>query len=73
MFCIIIYIERPSVSDDDTREEEEDEDEDEQDEQEEFEFQEKIMFPSPKVSRDEGDIPIIVQRHTNRHLWMEEC
>ena len=73
LFCIIIYIERPSVSDDDTREEEEDEDEDEQDEQEEFEFQEKIMFPSPKVSRDEGDIPIIVQRHNNRHLWMEEC
>jgi hypothetical protein len=51
----------------DMREEEEeeegDEDSQEQEEQEEFEFQEKIMYPSPKVSRDEGDIPIVVQRH----------
>jgi hypothetical protein len=35
-------------------------------EEEEVEFQEKIMFPSPKVSRDEGDIPIIVHRHRDR-------
>ena len=29
-------------------------------EQDEFEFQEKIIIPSPKVSIDENDIPIIV-------------
>jgi hypothetical protein len=46
------------VPEEDTREEEE------MDEEEEFQFQEKIMFPSPKVSmsRDEADIPIIVHR-----------
>ena len=29
-------------------------------EQDEFEYQEKIIIPSPKVSIDENDIPIIV-------------
>ena len=37
-------------------------------EQDEFEYQEKIIIPSPKVSIDENDIPIIVNNKVCRNL-----
>ena len=53
-----------TITHDDIIEEEpedvDDEENDSEAEQDEFEFQEKIIIPSPKVSIDENDIPIIV-------------
>lgn len=59
-----------TITHDDVIEEEpEDVDDDSEAEQYEFEYQEKIIIPSPKVSIEENDIPIIVNNKVKRDLF----
>ena len=47
-------------------------DDDSEAEQYEFEYQEKIIIPSPKVSIDENDIPIIANNKVRQsHIYQD--